>query len=299
MLRLSESTACRRTGALTALVISLVATLGLVGCMPAAATDVRVRHTLFGMHDATSSSYAADRRGRRPAVGRRRAVARHRADEGSLHLDPARRPGHRRSAGTRRGHHGGGDDPVVLRLGTDEPAAEPHAVPALRQGADEALQELPRHARHRRLPGVERGQHRHVLHGLHGQAGLDDQGHARRPQPRRQAREGRGSRHGDAPGLPAEGDVGVLPPEGRWQARLAVRRRDRPQPLPAADVRPSPRCPRRHREAAEGRQAGAPPSARARIEGDLEHRDQLRTEHRLEGGHGGGAHHSPLVRPPT
>jgi hypothetical protein len=58
MLRLSESTACRRTGALTTLVISLVATVGLVGCMPAAATDVRVRHTLFGMHDATSSSYA-------------------------------------------------------------------------------------------------------------------------------------------------------------------------------------------------------------------------------------------------
>src|SRR3954453_18099204 len=57
MLRLSESTACRRTGALTPLVISLVATVALVGCMPAAATDVRVRHTLFGMHDATSSSY--------------------------------------------------------------------------------------------------------------------------------------------------------------------------------------------------------------------------------------------------
>ena len=57
MVRLSDSTACRRTG----LVVSLVATLALVGCMPASAADVRIKHALFGMHDGTGSfsSYAA------------------------------------------------------------------------------------------------------------------------------------------------------------------------------------------------------------------------------------------------
>src|SRR3954452_19663554 len=53
MLRLSHhSTASRRAGVVTA----LVATLALVGCMPATASDVRVKHTLFGMHDGTVTS---------------------------------------------------------------------------------------------------------------------------------------------------------------------------------------------------------------------------------------------------
>ena len=55
MFRLSESTAFRRAG----LSVALVATLALVGCMPAQASDIRVRHALFGMHDGTgSASYA-------------------------------------------------------------------------------------------------------------------------------------------------------------------------------------------------------------------------------------------------
>jgi hypothetical protein len=44
--------ASRRIGVLTA----LLATLALVGCMPASAANVRVRHALFGMHDATSGT---------------------------------------------------------------------------------------------------------------------------------------------------------------------------------------------------------------------------------------------------
>jgi hypothetical protein len=42
----------RRAGA----VIALVASLALVGCMPASASDVRIRSTLFGMHDGTAST---------------------------------------------------------------------------------------------------------------------------------------------------------------------------------------------------------------------------------------------------
>ena len=53
MFRLSDhSTASRRAGVITA----LVATLALVGCMPASASNVRVRHALFGMHDSTTST---------------------------------------------------------------------------------------------------------------------------------------------------------------------------------------------------------------------------------------------------
>ena len=83
--------------------------------------------------------------------------------------------------------------------------------------------------------------------------------------------------------------VGVLPPGGRWQARLAVRRRDRPEPLPAADVRPRRGVPEDTVKQLTDRQRVLAPSARARIEADLEHRDQLRTEDRLERRHGGGA----------
>jgi hypothetical protein len=56
MFRLSSSNASRRAG----VVVSLVASLALVGCMPASASNVRVRHAFFGMHDGTgsSSSYA-------------------------------------------------------------------------------------------------------------------------------------------------------------------------------------------------------------------------------------------------
>jgi hypothetical protein len=44
--------ASRRVGVLTA----LLATLALVACMPASATNVRVRHALFGMHDGTNGT---------------------------------------------------------------------------------------------------------------------------------------------------------------------------------------------------------------------------------------------------
>lgn len=47
-----RSRASRRTG----VVALLVAALALVGCMPAAASDVRIRHTLFGLHDKTAAS---------------------------------------------------------------------------------------------------------------------------------------------------------------------------------------------------------------------------------------------------
>jgi hypothetical protein len=56
MFRLSPRQGSRRAG----IVCALVATLALVACMPASASNVRVRHSLFGMHDGTltSSSYA-------------------------------------------------------------------------------------------------------------------------------------------------------------------------------------------------------------------------------------------------
>src|SRR5215208_2439354 len=46
-----------RIGVLTA----MLATLALVGCMPASATNVRVRHALFGMHDATTGTSSLSR----------------------------------------------------------------------------------------------------------------------------------------------------------------------------------------------------------------------------------------------
>ena len=52
MVRLSCSAAWRRA----AVVVACVSALALVGCMPASASDVRVRHTLFGMHDGTGST---------------------------------------------------------------------------------------------------------------------------------------------------------------------------------------------------------------------------------------------------
>jgi hypothetical protein len=52
MIRLSDSAAWRRG----AVLVASVSALALVGCMPASA-DVRVRPTLFGVHDATGSSY--------------------------------------------------------------------------------------------------------------------------------------------------------------------------------------------------------------------------------------------------
>jgi hypothetical protein len=52
VVRLSCSVAWRRA----AVVIVCVSSLALVGCMPASAADVRVRHALFGMHDATGST---------------------------------------------------------------------------------------------------------------------------------------------------------------------------------------------------------------------------------------------------
>jgi hypothetical protein len=59
MFRLSPGQRSRRTGTISVLVAALVATLALVACMPASASNVRVRHSLFGMHDGTptSSSY--------------------------------------------------------------------------------------------------------------------------------------------------------------------------------------------------------------------------------------------------
>jgi hypothetical protein len=49
--------ASRRVGVLTA----LLGTLALLGCMPASATDVHVRHALFGMHDGTSDTSSLSR----------------------------------------------------------------------------------------------------------------------------------------------------------------------------------------------------------------------------------------------
>ena len=56
MVRLSCSSAWRRV----AVTVACVSTLALVGCMPASASDVRVRHTLFGMHDGTGSTSSLD-----------------------------------------------------------------------------------------------------------------------------------------------------------------------------------------------------------------------------------------------
>lgn len=57
MVRLPGSAAPRRAGVVAAIVAMLLP-LTMV-CAPASATDVRVRHTLFGMHEAGEASYAA------------------------------------------------------------------------------------------------------------------------------------------------------------------------------------------------------------------------------------------------
>jgi hypothetical protein len=67
LVRLPESAARRRGGLATAfvaapviaLVVALVVALAPTSAGPASAADVRVRHTLFGMHEAGRASYAA------------------------------------------------------------------------------------------------------------------------------------------------------------------------------------------------------------------------------------------------
>ncbi len=56
MFRLSNRSGARRAPVVVPLVVSLAAALVLSVCLPASAVDVRVRHTLFGMHDGTGSS---------------------------------------------------------------------------------------------------------------------------------------------------------------------------------------------------------------------------------------------------
>jgi hypothetical protein len=57
MIRLSDhSTASGRASRRAGVVTALVATLALVGCMPASASNVHIQHTLFGMHDNTATA---------------------------------------------------------------------------------------------------------------------------------------------------------------------------------------------------------------------------------------------------
>src|SRR5689334_23577643 len=61
-----RSVATHGTSRRTGLLVALVSTLALVGCLPAAASDVRIRHAYFGMHDATgSTSSLGDRKSTR------------------------------------------------------------------------------------------------------------------------------------------------------------------------------------------------------------------------------------------
>jgi hypothetical protein len=68
----------------------------------------------------------------------------------------------------------------------------------------------------------------------------------------------------------------LLPPAPRGQARLAVRRRGGAQPVPPPDLRPPHRGARGLDQAAPPGAAPPAPGGRARIEGHLEHRGQLR-----------------------
>ena len=149
MFRLSDhSTASRRAGVITALVVMLA----LVGCMPASASNVPVRTRLFGMHDSTTSMASFPRSTRALSVSGTSAHggARSRRTKGHYDFDPPRRPGVGGPAAPRRGDHGRGVDAVFDRQTrrSCRPLSIP-AVPRLREGADEALQELPRQARHR------------------------------------------------------------------------------------------------------------------------------------------------------
>src|SRR5262245_48198417 len=55
-LHASTRRASRRFSRRIGVVVTLVASLALVACMPASASNVPVRHALFGMHDGTSDS---------------------------------------------------------------------------------------------------------------------------------------------------------------------------------------------------------------------------------------------------
>ncbi len=284
-----------------AVVIWLIsAAVALTGTLAATTTaasahQVHVAHTLFGMHDgsssktspATSWSYAHLHEGavRLWDVGVQwREVELTPGHYTWTKLDQLVEPG---AGGPRRGHDGRRDDAVVLRLRPAAATAQPRPLPELRVRPDASLQALPRHAGDRRLPGLERGQRLDVLDREHAPPGAAEQDDARRAQPRGPQGEGDRTSDGHPAALSAGLVAAVLPDEPERHEGVALLRRAGPEPLPAAEVRPTPRRSRGQHRAAQPGQGQAAPRRRPGLEADLEHRGQLRPPERQQGRHQG------------
>ena len=179
----------------------------------------------------------APRRRVAPPVGRRRKLEPDRDLARLLRLEPARLLRARGPAAPHTGHPCAGHDSGVLRPRAVSSPDRDERLRELRACGDAALPHLRRPARHRGVPGLERGQRSHLLVRHPVPARPDDPRGLADPSAGRPRRHHRGSPLRRAARVATTLAVGVPVAAGRQPSGVALLRRQRPQPLPEGALR--------------------------------------------------------------